>query len=124
LEFQMVDLQSLEKLSERKHGKGKTKVFRHNLFETFPVRDTQGWALKYSPPVIFGYRIRADVSEDLVLSRNPEIGSYHPCNADIVPTIRACKSPLVGLSPTVPSKRNTPSMGPLLPIFLLTPSDP
>jgi hypothetical protein len=108
----MIDLQSLEELSERKHGKAKTKIFRHDLFETFPVRDTQGWALKYSPPVIFGYRIQTDFSEDLVSFRNPEIGFYRLCNADIVPIIRAFTSPSVSPSETVPFNGNTHAYAP------------
>jgi hypothetical protein len=116
----MVDLQSLEDLSERKHGKAKTKIFRHDLFENFPVRDTQGWALKYSPPVIFGYRIQTGFSEDLVSFRNPEIGFYRLCSADIVLIMSAFTRPSIPPSETLPSNGNIPTYSPVRVLIVLT----
>lgn len=55
LKHQMVDIQSVEQLAEAKHRRVIPKAEWRNHLRSVSQRDTVGWALKYSPPFIFGY---------------------------------------------------------------------
>ena len=55
LQHRMVDIQSVEELAEAKHGMVIPKAEYRKRFRRFSTKDTVGWALKYSPPFIFGY---------------------------------------------------------------------
>ena len=55
LKHQMVDIQSVEELAEAKHRRAIPRAEYRKLFRKASLKDTVGWALKYSPPFIFGY---------------------------------------------------------------------